>query len=310
MLLFFQPNAGVAVTAKNLNFDVVILGHIAKDKLIIDGEEKDALGGAVYYGAMALSKLNYSVAIITLLSKNDFFYLDIMRKDGIEVFSYEAEVTSGIKNTYYGENHDRRICEPIAFAGEFKTEHIPDISTKVFHIGPIMAGEVSLNLIEQITSQFERVSLDLQGVLRVRDGKQLIFVDWPDKERGLKGIHTVKADSVELEVITGEKNISKAARIIAGWGPREIVITHKDGLLVYVEGDIFEAPFTPNSIKGRTGRGDTSIVSYLTSRSKASAEESCRFAAAVTSLKLEKEGPFDRTIEDIQAKLAADYSLA
>ena len=293
-----------------MNFDVVILGHIAKDKLIIDGEEKDALGGAVYYGAMALSKLNYSVAIITLLSKNDFFYLDIMRKDGIEVFSYEAEVTSGIKNTYYGENHDRRICEPIAFAGEFKTEHIPDISTKVFHIGPIMAGEVSLNLIEQITSRFERVSLDLQGVLRVRDGKQLIFVDWPDKERGLKGIHTVKADSVELEVITGEKNISKAARIIAGWGPREIVITHKDGLLVYVEGDIFEAPFTPNSIKGRTGRGDTSIVSYLTSRSKASAEESCRFAAAVTSLKLEKEGPFDRTIEDIQAKLAADYSLA
>ncbi len=71
---------------KNLNFDVIILGHIAKDKLIIDGEEKDALGGAVYYGAMALSKLNYSAAVITLLSKDDFFYLDILRKDGIEVF--------------------------------------------------------------------------------------------------------------------------------------------------------------------------------------------------------------------------------
>ena len=293
-----------------LTYDVVILGHFAKDKLIIDGEEKDALGGAVYYGAMALSKLNYSAAIITLLSKDDFFYLDVMRKDGIKVFPHEAELTSGIKNTYFGEKHDKRVCEPIAFAGAFKAEHIPDIATEVFHIGPIMAGEVSLNLIEHITSRFERVSLDLQGVLRVRDGKELIFVDWPDKERGLKGIHTVKADSVESEVITGEKDISKAARIIAEWGPREIVITHKDGLLVYADGEIFEALFTPHSIKGRTGRGDTSIVSYLASRLKTSAEKSCRFAAAVTSIKLEKEGPFDRTYQDVQAKLEADYSFA
>lgn len=294
----------------HMNFDVVILGHIAKDKLIIDGEEIDALGGAVYYGAMALSKLNYSAAVITLLAKDDFYYLDVMRKDGIEVFPHETEVTSGIKNTYFGENHDKRICEPIAFAGEFKAEHIPDITTKIFHIGPIMAGEVSLDLIEHITSRFERVSLDLQGVLRVREGKELVFVDWPDKERGLKGIHTVKADSVEAEVITGEKDIAKAARIIAEWGPREVLITHKYGMLVYAEGEVYEALFTPQSIKGRTGRGDTAMVSYLASRLTTSPGESCSFAAAVTSLKLEKEGPFDRTSTDVTAKLKADYSFA
>ena len=294
----------------HMNFDVVILGHIAKDKLIIDGEEIDALGGAVYYGAMALSKLNYSAAVITLLAKDDYYYLDVMRKDGIEVFPHETEQTSGIKNTYFGENHDKRICEPIAFAGEFKAEHIPDISTKVFHIGPIMAGEVSLDLIEHITSRFERVSLDLQGVLRVREGKELVFVDWPDKERGLKGIHTVKADSVEAEVITGEKDIAKAARIIAEWGPREVLITHKYGMLVYAEGEVYEALFTPQSIKGRTGRGDTAMVSYLASRLTASPGESCSYAAAVTSLKLEKEGPFDRTSTDVTAKLKADYSFA
>ena len=291
-----------------MNYDAVILGHIAKDILIIDGEEKDALGGAVYYGAMALTKLNYSAAVITLLSKDDFSYLDVMRKDGVEVFPHESELTSGIKNTYFGENNDERICEPIAFAGAFTAEHIPDITTKVFHIGPIMAGEVSLKLIEHITSLFKNVSLDLQGVLRVRDGNELNFVDWPDKERGLKGIHTVKADSVEAEVITGEMDISKAARIIADWGPREVVITHKYGLLVYAEGEIYEAPFTPRSIKGRTGRGDTSISSYLVNRLNASPEEACRFAAAVTSLKLEKEGPFNSTYQEVMAKLKADYS--
>ncbi len=291
-----------------MKFDIIILGHFAKDKLIVHGVEKDALGGAVYYGAIALSKLNVSAGIITLLAREDFHYLDIFKANRVEVFAYQAEKTSGIKNTYSDANNlNERVCEPIAFAGEFKVRQIPAITSKVFHIGPIMAGEVSLELIEYITSKFEKVSLDLQGVLRVRVGKKLTFVDWPDKENGLKRIHTVKADSVESEVITGENDLAKAARRIAAWGPQEVVITHKDGLLVYAEGEIFEAPFTPRSIDGRTGRGDTCISTYLASRLKSPPPISCAFAAAATSLKLEEEGPFNRTYQDVLEKLNADY---
>lgn len=293
--------------AQLVNLDIIILGHFAKDKLIIHGVKKDALGGAVYYGSMALSKLDVFTGIITLLSREDFSYLDILEKNGVRVFAYEADVTSGIENRYSSENLDKRICKPLGFAGEFKKKHIPEVTTKVFHIGPIMAGEVSLDLIDYITSKFDKVSLDLQGVLRVREGNRLAFRDWSEKERGLKRIHTVKADSVESKVITGEKDIAKAARMIADWGPREVVITHQDGLLIYGEGEIFEAPFTPRSLKGRTGRGDTCISAYLARRFKSSPEESCKFAAAVTSLKLEKEGPFDRTVEDIMEKLAENY---
>ena len=287
-----------------MNFDIVILGHFAKDKIVIRGVEKDSLGGAVYYGALALSKMKFCTGIITLLAREDFPYLDIFKKNGVEVFAYEAANTSGIKNTYFSENNlNERICEPIAFAGEFKTEHISNFTTKVFHIGLIMAGEVSRELIEYIALKFDKVSLDLQGFLRVREGKQLRFKDWPDKEDGLREIHTVKADSVESEVITGEKNLAKAAQIIAGWGPREVVITHKDGLLVYAEGEVFEAPFTPRSLEGRTGRGDTCISTYLAGRLTMSAEQSCKFAAVATTLKLEKEGPLDRTYQNILERL-------
>ncbi len=291
-----------------MSFDIIILGHFAKDKLIIHGVEKEAAGGAVYYGAIALSKLNIRTAIITKLAKADYSYLEVFEKNGVKIFAYEAEATSGIKNTYFSENNlNERVCEPIAFAGEFNEKQIPDIETKAFHIGPIMAGEVSLQLIDTITSRFDKVSLDLQGVLRVRSGRDLIFVDWPEKGRGLRQIHTIKADSVESEVITGEKDLVKAAQMIAGWGPREVLITHKDGVLVYAEGDVFEAPFTPQSLDGRTGRGDTCISTYLASRLTSSPEQSCKFAAAATSLKLEKEGPFDRTHRDVLEKLKEDY---
>jgi hypothetical protein len=43
----------------------------------------------------------------------------------------------------------------------------------------------------------------------------------------------------------------------AGWGLKEIVLTHKDGMLLLVDGQIYEAPFLPEPMVGRRGRGPT-----------------------------------------------------
>ena len=290
-----------------MNYDIVILGHFSNDKLVIRGVEKKAAGGAVYYGGLALGRMNIRSAIITLLKNDDFHQLDILKRNGVDVFAHESQVTSGIRNRYVTDDHDKRICEPLTLAGAFKEEHVTNIESKVLHIGSLMAGEVSLGLVQYITKRFPKVSLDLQGFLRVRQGKELKFVDWPEKEQGLGRIHTVKADSVEAEVITGEKNLANAARMIASWGPKEVIITHSEGLLVYAGGEVFEASFVIRSLDGRTGRGDTCIVAYLARRLTSSAEDSCKFAAAVTSLKLEKEGPLDKTFEDILDKIDRDY---
>ncbi len=290
-----------------MNYDIIVLGHFSKDKLVIRGIEKDAPGGAVYYSGLALSKMNIRSGIITLLNKDDYYQLDVLSSNGVDVFAYESELTSEIRNTYVTDDLDKRICEPIAFAGGFTEENIPNIETRVFHIGSLRVGEVSLELVNYITRRFPKVSLDLQGFLRIKEGNELKFADWPEKIDGLKQIHTVKADSVESEVITGKKDIAKAAHVIASWGPSEVVITHAEGLLVYADGEVFEAPFVIRSLDGRTGRGDTCICAYLAGRLKSSPEDSCKFAAAVTSLKLEKEGPFDGTYQDILNKLAKDY---
>ena len=49
-------------------------------------------------------------------------------------------------------------------------------------------------------------------------------------------IDVVKSDAVEAEFLTGETDIHKAAEFYAEMGPREIVLTHKDGLLIYADG--------------------------------------------------------------------------
>ncbi|MCH7763057.1 MAG: hypothetical protein IIB95_04865 [Candidatus Marinimicrobia bacterium] len=284
---------------KQADYDFAILGHFAKDKLVYGNVEQDALGGAVYYGGLGISHFHIRTAVITRLAQKDFKYLTIFNENGISVYPQEADFTSGIRNEYILDNNlNERICTPIAFAGPFELEQMPDITTKIFHIGAIMAGETSLDLIRHLSQKYPKVSLDLQGVLRIRKNSELVFKDWSHKKEGLKQIHTVKADNVEAEVITGEKDPKAAAEKISEWGPKEVVITHSDGVMVYVEGTIYEAPFTSKSFVGRTGRGDTCIANYLVCRLSQSPLESIRFAAAATSIKMEKEGP-----------LAIDYQM-
>lgn len=288
-------------------YDIVVLGHITKDTLVMGGIETEAPGGAVYYSGLALSRLEIKSGVITLINKDDDHYLDAFTNSGVDVFSFETASTTEFRNTYTSEDLDKRICEVTVSAGPFTTAHIPDINSKFFHIGSLMAGEVSDDLVHHIVERFPKVSLDLQGFLRVQDGKNLAFKDWPAKEDVLRKVHTVKADRVEAEVITGEQDMAKAAKLIANWGPREVVITHTEGITIYADGEIFEVAFVIESLKGRTGRGDTCISAYLAGRLKLSPGEAAKFAAATTSLKLEKEGPFDQSYQDIVRKLEKDY---
>jgi len=54
----------------------------------------------------------------------------------------------------------------------------------------------------------------------------------------------------------------------------------------------------------RTGRGGTWFATYVGKRLSAPAEEACRFAAAVTTLKQERPGPWCGTMDDVAAVLA------
>jgi sugar/nucleoside kinase (ribokinase family) len=280
-----------------------VIGHFARDKLIVRGQERASSGGSVYYGAISLRRIGLSVAVVTRLRAEDFPYLDELSGEGIAVFAQPAEQTSGIENVYTTEDMDRRICKPLGFAGPFRLEDIPDVAAKVFLVGPIIAGEVDLPLVRALAERGP-VALDAQGFVRVRKDDDLVFRDWPEKADGLACVHTLKVDSAEAEVLTGKTDPALAVRELAAYGPREIVLTHASGVLVHADGRDYRAPFAPRELRGRTGRGDTCFACYVGKRLIAPPEEACRFAAAVTTLKLEKPGPFRGTLEDVGQYLA------
>ncbi len=290
--------------------DIVILGHIAKDIIEIDGKSHDSLGGAVYYGGVAGSHMGLKITVITRLNEVDFDILNVYKKNGISYYAYPSEQTSGLKNIYSSKNMEYRDYEPLGFAGLFRKEEIPEINTKFFVIGPIIAGEVDLELLEYVKSKYPRnLCLDIQGFMRFRKDGRVFYSPLSQKEKKqiISNINVLKLDQTEAEILTNQKTITSAAKNLIQFGAKEILITHERGISIFTLTKSFFFPWKNTSSMGRTGRGDTAFISYLGSRMSKNPEKSLKFAAALTSLKLEIPGPFNLPINQVEDLIKKEY---
>lgn len=288
------------MTTQQPGIDILMIGHFAKDRLVVDGQAEVASGGGVYYGGMALRRLGLRVAVATRLHPDDFPQLDEMKAAGIQVVATPASATSGIENIYHSADMERRICKPLGFAGAFGLEDLPDLPAAIIAVVPIIAGEVDLPLLRALARR-SPLALDVQGFVRVREGDDLVFRPWPEMADGLSLVTYLKVDRAEAELLTGETDLARAAMRLAGYGPREVLVTESAGVTVYAERQIHRAPFRPRSLAGRTGRGDTCFASYLGQRLSSTAKEAAWLAAAVTTLKQEQPGPWRGSLAEAQA---------
>ncbi len=284
--------------------DVLLIGHFAKDRLVVDGRGQEASGGAVFYGSVPLARLGLRVAVATRLHPDDYARLDELRREGVRVFAAPAPASSGIENVYRSEDMERRTCRVLAFAGPFEERDLPAVSARVTLVVPLIAGEVDLPLLQGLARR-GALGMDVQGFVRVREGDALVFRPWPQMAEGLRHVTYLKTDRAEAELLTGRRDLGEAARALADCGPREVVLTQASGVTVFAEGRLHRAPFTSRSLAGRTGRGDTCFATYVGKRLTSGPGEACRWAAAVTSLKQERPGPWRGGLAEVEAWLAA-----
>jgi sugar/nucleoside kinase (ribokinase family) len=290
--------------------DIVIIGHIAKDIIEIDGVSKSVLGGAVYYGGLAGGRMGLKLTIITRLKIEDFSILDSFEKNDIKYFASPAKETSGIKNIYSSQNMEYRTYEPLGFAGAFAKEEIPDINTKFFVIGSIIAGEIDLELLEYLRERYNgRLGLDIQGFIREIKDNKLQYFSLTEKEKVeiISKVDYLKVDESEAKILTNGSSLVKAGKQLNKLGPKEVLITHQRGINLSLKDESYFFPWKNKSSIGRTGRGDTAFISYLGSRITKSPEDSLRFSTALTSLKMESMEPFSLPIIAVENLIKEEY---
>jgi sugar/nucleoside kinase (ribokinase family) len=292
----------------NQIYDVLYIGNYTKDTIVSPAGTRYVDGGAVNYAAHAAARLGVKTAVVTHLAIEDKRVVDKLTEAGIDCFATYTHQSTLMKLVYPTTDPDIRSLSVTGTAGSITADEVKNLDARAAVIGSSLRGEVGLDVIRTLKDKNVFTAVDMQGFVRVLRGVELRYEPWEEMQSTLAYVDVVKSDAVEAEFLTGEKDIFKSAKIFADMGPKEIVLTHRDGLLIYAGGTYHEIGFYPSRLDGRSGRGDTCVGTYMAMRLSKPPRESGIWAAAVTSLKMENLGPFNRQVEEVEAFIHANYN--
>ena len=282
--------------------DLCCVGHITLDKVVTPKNTVHMPGGTSFYFSHAIRNLkDINYTLVTAIAESEMAVANDLQSKGIDVKVMPSKHSVYFENIY-GENQDNRTQRVLAKADPFTVDYLEDIDARIYHLGSLLADDFSLDVI-RFLSQKGLVSVDSQGYLREVREQNVYAVDWTEKKEALQYIHFLKANEHEMEVLTGYNDVAMAAKQLYDWGVKEVLITLGSMGSVIYDGTTFHMipAYKPKEVVDATGCGDTYMTGYLYKRAKgAGIEESGRFAAAMSTLKIECLGPFKGTKEDIE----------
>lgn len=282
--------------------DLCCVGHITLDKVVTPKNTVHMPGGTSFYFSHAIRNLkDINYTLVTAIAESEMAVANDLQSKGIDVKVMPSKHSVYFENIY-GENQDNRTQRVLAKADPFTVDYLEDIDARIYHLGSLLADDFSLDVI-RFLSQKGLVSVDSQGYLREVREQNVYAVDWTEKKEALQYIHFLKANEHEMEVLTGYDDVAMAAKQLYDWGVKEVLITLGSMGSVIYDGTTFHMipAYKPKEVVDATGCGDTYMTGYLYKRAKgAGIEESGRFAAAISTLKIECLGPFKGTREDIE----------
>ncbi|MCF0063612.1 PfkB family carbohydrate kinase [Dyadobacter chenwenxiniae] len=274
-------------------YDICTIGHITLDKVVTAQSVKYMPGGTSFYFSKALRQFDVDYMLVTALAEEENHIVSALRDENIQVFSQPSEHTVYFENIY-SANQDHREQNVLHKAAPFTTAQMPDIESRIFHLGPLLSDDITVDLLKSL-AQKGTVSLDIQGYLRYVKDQKVLYKDWADKKEALPHVSILKANEFEMEVVTGTSDVRKGAEYLADLGVKEVIITlGSKGSLIYKDNDFFRIPaYKPTAIVDATGCGDTYMAGYLSKKIQgADIQEAGEFGAAMATLKIQSSGPF------------------
>lgn len=277
-----------------MKVELVSIGHLSHDIIIIDNKAFEALGGSSAYVSAISSKLGVQTGLVTKVGK-DFkkSYLGLLREidvnlDGFKVVNGK---TTSFKNIYLKK---KRVQFLTALCERIYSKDIPEhyFNAKAFHIGPIY-HDVSYDVLEELYNRNAVIAIDIQGYCRRKGSNGLIkMVAWREAGKVLKFTKIFKSSLEEAITITSERDLLKVCKTIEKYGPEIILITMGEkGSILHFENALYFIPAVSVRVTDPTGAGDVFIgaflLKYLESRNPL---KSAIFASSAASFIVEDVG--------------------
>ncbi len=279
---------------------IAFIGDLCRDVNVIGGEAHRMLGGGVFHNGMTARGLGQKAVVVTRCAAADEAEMTRdLRAAGVEVRVHPCAATTSIENLYPDDDPDHRVSRLLGRCDPFDAGDVAAIQADVAHVNPLWFGAFPTDLLPLLRPRVRLLGGDAQGFLRTADADgRLVLRDWEDKRRWMPLFDVFKADISEAEILTGTRDVRQAAWSLAELGAREIVLTHGEGVCVHDGTHFHDEPFGEYPLHGRTGRGDTCSAAYLVARLRMDPAKAARYAAQVTSAKLQYAGPYRARHDD------------
>ncbi len=281
----------------------IIIGPLARDKIVKNDSIYQSIGGAVYYQTAVFSRLGIENTVVMTLAKKDHDLINDLPKDTNIIHIYTEE-TMEFENIYPDNNPNHRIQRAVVPNNPISPDNLSKIKFKDFDailLSPLSPSDIPLNTLKYINQFKTPIYLGAQGYMRHIENGKVVLKPWNNYKKFLKFVKLLFLDEMEARVILGmfTGNCGEIARKLSSFGPEEVIITRGDhGALIYSRKagvtEPYDIPaFPPKKIMDPTGLGDTFMAAYATGKLESDNPEVCGiFASIVSSVKMEYKGAF------------------
>ncbi len=243
------------------DMSILVVGSVAYDDLETpSGRRDDVLGGAATHFSTAASFFT-TVHMVGVVG-DDFAdeHVEFLKGRGINIAGLqiiEDGKTFRWKGHYMDDlNQARTLDTQLGVFADFDPELSDIHRTRPYLFLANIHPELQLKVLEQM------------------EGPKLIAMDtmnlWIDTEREslmkvIRGVDMIFVNDAEARSLSGEENVTLAARAIMSWGPKYVVVKRGEyGSLVYTSDTVFSTPALPlTEVKDPTGAGDTFAGGFL-----------------------------------------------
>ena len=185
-------------------------------------------------------------------------------------------------------------------------------NSKIYHFGPLLSGDIAMNLYLALKQLPGIKIIDVQGLVRQVREDNVIWQSNKDVRTILSNFDIIKCDQAELNYITNSTNYNKSIDQLMQCGIQEIIVTNgSHGSTIYSksEGELNIPSFKPNRFKryNWVRRHFYSNICLFTFEGLSYLLNQGCLLPQGPSLKIEHIGPLSTSIEHIKEKIEKHY---
>jgi sugar/nucleoside kinase (ribokinase family) len=247
--------------------DLLVVGSVALDTVQTPfGKVQEALGGSATYFAYSASFFTRVRLVATIGDDFPAEHTTLLRERGVDVSGLQA--APGRTFRWAGEygydlNEAKTLDTQLNVFADFRPVLDDWIRKTPYLFLANIDPDLQWDVVRQMAERPRLVALDTMNFWI--QGKREALA------RVLAEVDVVTINDGEARQLAGEPNLVKAARAIAGMGPKIVVVKRGEyGALMVSDGAFFVIPAFPlESVYDPTGAGDTfagGFMGYLASR--------------------------------------------